>query len=430
MVDNFMNEAVVEEAPEEIDLDALLGLDEGELEANVGNTVGNSTVGKHKSGNRIFKVMTQDDEEVSEPHIKIPTSKLVEVLAVSSLLSSAGENSFEGKVVCISVEDGVARFLLSDNKRNIEKRVDLLNKENQFTGFIAFSSSLLNKMSKVCTSVTTIIQRKEVKGDKETDKYVLKIRGGEVVLDNINMDKNKFDKTIDCKNGKEYKKIEIIESIKRLYAYASTSIRSGKSIDFNGDYIQTSPINGLAKIKTEKSYPTFRMTLTDTKILSVLSYKDSNDFIKISKDGKEFIGDTYKFKTESYSVTKPTYDSVVERMFEGESVEIDANHLKKLVELSCGLDTSVGNLKFNYTDDGLVSCRLLTKREDSDLVIQGNPNTNVVKLDNPIELYSFNLKGALTVFNNEDSLNMRVSPDGVSLESGDVRVALLGKSNK
>ena len=418
-MENFMDNIMVEEAPDSMDLDALLGLTDDVSSEN-----------GTKREDRVFQVMSKDDIEVEEPHIKIPTAKLIEVLNVSSLISSAGENSFEGKVVAMLVEKGVVRFLLSDNKRNIEKRVDILNKDNQFEGFIAFSTSLLSRLSKVCTSIFTLIERVGVENDKETKKYILAIRGGEVALDLINMNRDKFDKAIDCRDGQDYPSKEIVESIRRLYSYVSTSIRSGKSLDFMGDYIQASPINSLAKIKLSKSYPVFRLSLTDTKILSVLCGKDTSDKVKISRDGKEFVGSNFKFKTESYQTTTPAYDSVVERMFEGECVEIDERHLSQLTDLSCGLDTSVGTLRFNYTDDGLVSCTLLTKREDSNLVVQGNPNEKVSKMDKGVDIPSFGLKGALSVFSSESALLMRVTPDGVSFESDGIKVALLGKQVK
>jgi hypothetical protein len=88
----------------------------------------------------------------------------------------------------------------------------------------------------------------------------------------------------------------------------------------------------------------------------------------------------------------------------------------------------MGNLKFNYTEDGRVSCELLTKRNNSTLIIQGTANTDLIPMENPIEVPSTNLKGALTIFSQETTLYMRVTPDGVSLESGNIKVAILGKN--
>lgn len=407
------NNVQVEEAPEDIDLDKLLGLEDVEMD------------NKSKKGKITFDNSVSDDVKVEEPHIKVPTKELIEVLNISSQISSAGENSFEGKVVCMKVEDGKVRFLLSDNKRNIEKDVELLNKENQFEGFVAFGSSSLNRISKVCTSIFTLIQRN---GEDDKKKYFIVVKGGEVAVDNINMEESKFVKDFQCDNDTDYEEDEIVSAVKRLDTFASTSIRSGKSIDFLGNVIEASPINGLAKYHTKQEYPTFKLSLVDSKILHNLCSFDDASTLKISKDGKIFIGGDFKFKTESYPAKNSIVDTVASRMFEGESALIDANHLKQLTNLSCALDTSTGNLKFNYTEDGFVGCQLLTKRENSNLVVQGNANTSLVKMDNDIEISSFNLKAALTVFPSEDTLNMRVTPDGICFENENIQVSVLGKS--
>lgn len=415
-MDDFENMVgSVESAPESVDLDTLLGIEDIVMDNEA------------PAPNAPIIDMAKDNIEVDEPHIKIPTKKLIEVLSVSSQISSAGENSFEAKVVCMKVIPGKVRFLLSDNKRYIERDIDLINTENQFEGFIAFNTSLLVRLSKVCTSIFTLVQRDKEEGSTDK-KYVLKIRGGEIALDNIKMQQEKFDRQIDCDNDTDFSKAEIMSAIKKLASFASTSIRTGKSLDFMGKVIQASPINCLAKVYSESEYPSFKISLTDAKILNTLCGCDDSTTIKISKDGKVFVGSGFKFKTESFPAATSTFDSVAERMFAGECVEVDAQHLIQITDLSCGLDTSTGSMKFNYTDDGLVHCELLTKRENSSLVISGNANTNVVKMENDTEVSSFNLKGALTIFSSESVLKVYVSPDGIALEAGNVKAAILGKN--
>lgn len=404
----------VESAPESVDLDALLGLSDIDLGSTSTPTI---------------DIMSEDNIPIDEPHIKIPTKKVVDVLKVSSMISAAGENSFEGKVVVMKIEDGVVRFLLSDNKRNIEKRVELLNTENQFTGMIAFSASLLTRLTKVCTSIFTLIERvvKDEVSGKETKKYALKIRGGEIYLDNIQMSEDKFVKSFDDSTIKNFGKAEVANIIKRLFSFASTSIKSGKNIDFLGKVVEAAPINSLAKVYTNNEYPTFKISLTDAKILYALCSGDDSDELGISGDGKIFKGSSFNYKTESYPASSCNFDSVADRMFTGESAIVDAQHLIQVSDLSCGLDTSMGNLRFNYTENGFVSCELLTKRENSTIIIQGTSNSNLVPMEKGIEISATNLKGAMTIFSQETTLTMRVTPDGVSLESGNIKVAILGK---
>lgn len=405
---------VVESAPDSVDLNALLGMTDEEIDA----------VATADS----FDDVVVEEEQIDEPHITVSTKKLLDVLKISAMISAAGENSFEGKVVVFNITNDNVEFLLSDNKRNIKKVVDIVNQDNRFTGFLAFTTATLARLIKVCSSSFSIIKREVKKDDKTEIKYVLKVTGGEIHLDNINMSKEKFIKDLSDKTTKEYSKENITSSINRLFTFASTSIKTGKNIDFMGGVIQASPINSLAKITFDEKYPNFRLSLTDARILYLLASSDESETIGINSDGKIFSGEAYAFKTESFSTQNCVYDTVAERMFNGEAASIDARHLTQMTELSVGLDTSIGNLKFNYTDEGRVECELLTKRENNKIIIQGTTNSDLVPLEKAVEVPATNLKGALSIFKEETILNMRVSTDGVSLQAGNVKVSVLGKN--
>lgn len=405
------DEMKVEAAPDAVDLNALLGMTDEELRSVA-------------TSDSLPDVV--EEEEIDEPHITVSTKKLLDVLKISAMISAAGENSFEGKVVVFKIEDDIVRFLLSDNKRNIEKDVDIVNKDKKFKGFLAFTTSTLARLIKVCGSSFSIIERVVEKDEKKEKKYVLKINGGEIHLDNIKMAENKFIKDFTDSSIKEYVKENIISSIGRLFTFASTSIKTGKNIDFMGNVIQASPINSLAKITFDETYPNFRLSLTDSRILYLLSSTDDADNIGISSDGKIFSGESFKFKTESFQTSQVAYDTVAERMFSGECAVVDLKHLSQIADLSVGLDTSTGNLSLNYAD-GRVECELLTKRENSKVIIQGTSNTDLVPLDKPVEIPAGNLKGALSIFPQETTANIRISTDGISLQVANVRVSVLGR---
>ena len=409
----------VELASDTLDLNALLGMTDEEI-----NAVGELDTSAPADTNSNVLV----DEVTDEPHITIATSKVTEILKISAMIAAAGENSFEGKVVAFKIEGDNVRFLLSDNKRNIEKTVELVNTENRFEGFIAFSTANLARIIKLCGNTFCIIEREvEIAEGQKTKKYVLKVAGGEIHLDNIKMTEEKFVKDLTDKTSKPFKKVNITNSVVRLFTFATTAIKTGKNIDFVGNTIQANPINSIAKITTDEKLPSFRLTLTDARILLMLSSTDSADTISINKDGKIFTGDSYKFKTESFQTTDCVFDTVAERMFNGEYATIDVKHLTKVTELSIGLDSSIGDLKLNYKD-GRVDCELLTKRENSHIIIQGTTNDDLTALENAVVIPSTNLRGALSVFQVETTVNIRISTDGVSLESGNIRVAVLSKN--
>ena len=401
----FIEEAPsIEEAGNLLDLLAYDDID-------VGSDTDNVKLGYTKS----------DLVDIDELHISIPTKEVSRILGISSQISSGGESSFEGKVLAIKIDDSGARFLLSDNKRHIERYVDIINTEKRFKGFLAFNSSLINRIVKVCSSVFTIIER-EVGGEL---KYSLKILGGEIALDNIKIDEGKFNRKIECKDGKEYNKGCIIDSVKRLYTFASSSIKFGRSIDFLGKTVQASPINSLAKIDIEESLPNFKLPLIDVKILSGLCSMDTSSKVTISKSGDTFIGEKFKFKTESFPASESSVDSVAERMFDFDSVSVDATHLSQINELAYGLDSSTGNVRFNYKD-GFVSCEIVSKRDNSKIILKGEKNDTIKPLEADVEVSSVSIRGALSVFSGIKEIDFKICPDGVAFISGDIRVAILG----
>ena len=408
-----MSDFNVEAAPDSVDLDELLGLTDVDLVDESESAINEPVV---------------EEEVIDEPHITISTKKLLDVLKISAMIAAAGENSFEGKVVVFKIEDDEVKLLLSDNKRNIEKSTEIVNTDNRFKGFLGFSTQFLARLIKLCGSSFSIIERTETKEDKsEVKSYYLKVTGGEVRMDNVKMSEDKFVKTFDDAVT-QYNKDTITDAIKRLFTFASTSIKSGKNIDFSDNIIQATPINSLAKIVSGEKYPSFKLSLTDCRILHTLLLTESDETFGINKDGKVFTGSTFKFKTESFPTSKCAFDAVAERMFNGECAVVDAGHLTKIAELSVGLDTSIGTLKFNYNDEGRVECELLTKRGNSNLIIQGTTNTDLVPMEKPVEIPAVNLKGALSVFPQETTLNMHISSDGVALDTANtIKVSVLGK---
>ena len=409
-----MSDFNVESAPDNLDLDELLGLTDVDLVEETSEAINEPVV---------------EEEAIDEPHVTISTKKLLDILKVSAMIAAAGENSFEGKVIVFKIEDEQVRLLLSDNKRNIEKSVEIVNTDNKFTGFLGFSTQFLARLIKLCGNSFSIIERTEIKEDKsEVKSYFLKVTGGEIKMDNVKMSEDKFVKDFSDDSIVQYNRDFIMDSIKRLFNFASTSIKSGKNLDFSDNIIQAAPINSLAKIVSSEKYPSFKLSLTDCRILHTLLLTETDETFGINKEGKIFTGSTFKFKTESFSTTKCAFDSVAERMFSGESAVVDIGHLAKIAELSVGLDTSIGTLKFNYTDEGRVSCELLTKRGNSNLLVQGTTNTDLVPMEKPVEIPAVNLKGALSVFPQETTINMRISSDGIALDTANtIKVSVLGK---
>ena len=79
----------------------------------------------------------------------------------------------------------------------------------------------------------------------------------------------------------------------------------------------------------------------------------------------------------------------------------------------------------NYTN-GKVSCEIVSKRDSSKVIIKGDKNNTIESLEYDVEVSAISIKGALSVFSGIKEIDIKISPDGVALVSGDVRVAILG----
>lgn len=406
--DIMMNDIGVEDAPDSSDVDVLLGMTDTTQGSSSGNLYDDN-----------------DDIEVSELHWKIPVKFVNEALRVSSLVSASGENNFDSKILTISHNNGdsFVSFLITDNKRDIKINTELLNTENVFDGTVSFSASNLAKIVKMCSSIFILVKR--IVDDK--DKYILKVLGGEIVVDNYKMDKDKYSRDYSNIKTNDFKKNEVMDVIKKLYTFASSSMKSGKNLDFDRKVVQAMPINSIAKVTMSEEYPAFKLPLTDSRILFNLCGFDSSESLGISKDGKVFRGNSFEYKTETFPVSKCVFDSVAERMFTGNGVTVNYRHFVKVIDLACSLDSMTGSVKFNYKD-GLVLCELESKRDNSSIYIDGDRNESINSLDSSIEVLSGNIKSALSVFLGNTFIVVRLSPDGIAFESGNTRVSVLSKN--
>lgn len=399
------------DSPLEVDLESLLGMTSAELEEESAPEV---------------VLLNEDTSEVGEPHIKIPTKKLEDILKISAILASSGMGSLDSKCVCMDIQEGKIRFLLTDAFMiNVVKEVELLNTDNQFTGTLVFSTGVLARVIKVCGSIFTLVERVE---DNNKKSYALKIMGGELPIDNIgNANLAVYSKDFTNKTFKEYNKHEILNNLKRLFAYVNSALKDSRVLNFSGNVIQVSPHGSATRCELSETYPSFGMKVSVARLLHLLSQGDGRLTVKINEDGNVFQGDNYSMIVSNVDSNVCAYDSIIGRMFIGDGCTVDIPHLTRLTELSCGLDYSSGMMKFNYTKDGMVSCELITKRKNSVLELRGTPNSGVTPLENPVEVSSVNLKNVLSVFPQEPTALLRVSTDGISLESGKVRSIVLGR---
>ena len=149
--------------------------------------------------------------------------------------------------------------------------------------------------------------------------------------------------------------------------------------------VQSSSINSTATIEINEPVPDFKLPLTDVKILTGLCSFDESATVNISTDGSVFEGSSFKFKTESFQITSSSMDAVASRMFDFDGAVASLGHLTQINDLAYGLDSSTGNVRFNY-EDGFVSFEIVSKRDNSKVIINGVKSEAVQHLEGDVEI--------------------------------------------
>ena len=412
--------------PESLDLDTLLGLAaKAEQEAGLSETVEEVTETKEVKKEKVETKQEESkyEDNISEPHISVTNVELSKALSLSKAIAQSGENSFESNVISLEVNGEYVTIKLTDNKRTVHKDIKLLNTNNKICGMVSFMTSTLDKLVKVCDNVVSIVEFN--KDDKKT--YAVRVHGGDVYLDNIKINAEKYKKVESTVKLVDHKKEAVQDAIKRLYTYAGQALRSGKVINFKDNEIIAMPHNSVGKIKVEDTFAAFKLNLIDSRILYTLLGEDSGKEVYINRQGNIFKGEQYTFETESYPVNDDFLDVIFSRMFSVDGVSVDLGHLRKLVELSCKLDSSTGNIRLFYTRAGRLIIRIMTKRGESDIVLDGLSNEKVTTYKSIVEVNGQTLKNVLSVFAGESSVVVKLSDDGVAFNTENVSVMAIGK---
>lgn len=415
-MDKFEDVMEVEEAPEVLGLDDFFTSSEDEKEYKKDS--------KSESSASVVKEPIPEDED---DHFTVSSKFIKDALNISAILSSSGEDSFESKMIAFSVHDGKVYVHMSDNKREVEMCTDLLNTEHQYTGFCAFGSGVIKKLTSLIGSYFTIVFRKEKSGDIELLKPKMLVHGGEISLDKIKVEESKYGKFSDDGNFKNYSSSDILDVLKRLNTFASMSIKNLRAIDFEGTLVKANNLAGTASIEMDTELPKCKLPLTDAKLLMGLISCSESDTVDITSDGKEYKSGDFKFRTEVYKSSEGVADKVASRMFEvPDSVSISLSHFKKVADISYSLDASSGYLGLNFKD-GCLESTIITKRDNSTIMID-SVQSDVDSIGDDIEVSSQGLKTALTVFTSEEDADVQLCSDGIALSNGGIKVAVFSKS--
>lgn len=398
MIDNELG--LMEDVNE---LDSVLGLDDNSSEGSADNFV---------------------DTFSDEVHISLPIRDINVIINISNTLKSCGENSFEGKLVAFKVVDGNVKFMLSDNKRSITRYVKALNDTNHIEGFICLNVLSLSRIVRLCDDVFTLIERVNDNGEKE---YTVAVHGGEVHVDNYKADESRFNHEYNDILENSVNRENMIGYIKRLYNYSQAAGGRSRYLSFCNNTITVESFNSMAKLRCDDSFGNgFRLHLADCKLLVMLLNSDNTDMIGFSNKGDLYRGSNFVFKTEAFKLEDDSVQqSVYGRMVVDNKCDVSLEHLRKIVELACGLPETTGDINVSFDD--CANVEIVSRRGNSSIKL------DTVNLDGIFDIGKISLsanafKQIISTLAGYDVATMRLSPDGVALDNEVVSMFVLKKA--
>ena len=398
MIDNELG--LMEDVNE---LDSVLGLDDNSSEGSTDNFV---------------------DTFSDEVHISLPIRDINVIINISNTLKSCGENSFEGKLVAFKVVDGNVKFMLSDNKRSITRYVKALNDTNHIEGFICLNVLSLSRIVRLCDDVFTLIERVNDNGEKE---YTVAVHGGEVHVDNYKADESRFNHEYNDILESSVNRENMIGYIKRLYNYSQAAGGRSRYLSFCNNTITVESFNSMAKLRCDDSFGSgFRLHLADCKLLVMLLNSDNTDIVGFNNSGDLYRGSNFVFKTEAFKLEDDSVQqSVYGRMVVDNKCDVSLEHLRKIVELACGLPETTGDINVSF--DGCANVEIVSRRGNSSIKLDTVSLEGIFDIGK-ISLSANAFKQIISTLSGYDVATMRLSPDGVALDNEVISMFVLKKA--
>ena len=137
--------------------------------------------------------------------------------------------------------------------------------------------------------------------------------------------------------------------------------------------------------------------------------------------GSNFVFKTEAFKLEDDSVQQSVYG----RMVVDNKCDVSLEHLRKIVELACGLPETTGDINVSFDD--CANVEIVSRRGNSSIKL------DTVNLDGIFDIGKISLsanafKQIISTLAGYDVATMRLSPDGVALDNEVVSMFVLKKA--
>lgn len=356
------------------------------------------------------------NETIDKPHIKMSSKELKDFLVVAKQVSVSSGKDFVSKSVAFQVVGDKIYARATDIDVYIEKTFELLNENDILPEPLVIPVDVLVKLAKAVPANTILF--------KDEEGYKIRLVGGDMPLETYNVDVSKFifsdsvhrvgtieskDLNIVLRDFGGVMNQAVMAQEKRILcednrAYAS-HMWSAIACDrpFSKMDIKTKDLNILRSLTAQKE--------------EVLEVSDTDESVKVTRKIIAGSGFKYAFLVSDSKVQDAT-KLMINKVKTEEGVHVDLIQLYKMVQLAAELNYSIGNIGFNYTDDGAIRMAIKTKKgKDSIFTLTGSSVGNVKPLPSEIVVQAKMLRIILRSFSSCPSVKLAVNPEGLGIES-------------
>lgn len=364
------------------------------------------------------------NEIINEPHLKMHTSDVKNMLKVAKSIISVSARDTLSKSICLKrVEDKVVAYV-TDFDNYLEYTLDLLNADNILEDCVVFPVDTMLKLIKAVPSSTIIF--------KDEEGYKLKLIGGSLPLETHDLTDDKF--KLQCET--ELSKVPTMQStdlaniLKSYYNLVNSAISPvERRIVFSEN--MAIGVYMFSAIYSEGQFPTMDLKIKDINILKQLITDDEElmfyDTVNTKVSRKLIVGEKFKLAfivSDDCKVPELILNGINKTDF-ASGIYIDLVQLFKMIELSSDLNNSTGKVEFNINEDNSLKLVLKTqKSKDSEFTLKGNIEGIVKPIRNNIEVQSKLLKVLLKAFAGNTSVKVLVTSDALTVTSHNFKSVL------
>ena len=382
-----------------------------------------------------------------EEFIAISVQDAQKILQISGLVAQGSGKDDRAKTVGMQVNGDELVIMLTDFEIYVKRAVSLLNDKPKeaLSDFIAIKSDILSKFLRVCNE-NLIIYKKSVTEPKLDDdlnetgefeenvKYYIVLEGGDMEIETLPSVKME-DMLLEEDSSDalcETNKADFLSKVSYLFSLASASPNiSERRIFFKKGKASAMFITSMVECEIKGVPDNIDLKLKDSRILYVLASLCSSDKISFYNQEDRMIikGNNYMYSylVSDYSVPAEM-EETLEQVLKSDCNSVSLSHLSGLTGLARDLPYSTGDMLFNFDKSGSVSLVIVTKKDNSTLVLNGVLNKNSKPLPKAVSLQAFMLAVVLSCFSGDENLELYLSPNGIGFRNSDFK-GMLGISD-